>query len=103
MRRAIAGAAPVAALLAALMVTLPVLACPVCGTPKNEATQQAFVGSTVFLSLLPLAMIGGLVGAAVWRIRRLEREAATEAPPRAHAPTGDGPAPVADADRATTR
>lgn len=105
MRRATGGGVPVAALLvAALLATLLVapaaLACPVCGTPKNEATQQAFVGSTVFLSLLPLAMIGGLVGAAVWRMRRLEREAVAELPPPGHAPAGDGRAPGAPADRA---
>ncbi|MBK8995658.1 MAG: hypothetical protein IPM35_07915 [Myxococcales bacterium] len=77
-----------AALVAACLVLLApalALACPVCGV-GSEANRRAFVGSTIFLSLLPLAMIGGLVGYAVWRVRKQERlrdaEAAAQSPAR---------------------
>lgn len=46
------------------------LACPVCFDPK-ETTRSAFLGSTAFLSLLPLLMMGG-VG---WFIRSKVRAA----------------------------
>jgi flagellar biogenesis protein FliO len=54
------------------------LACPVCGTPTNSATRDAYVGSTIFLSLLPLSLIFGLIGWAVWRVRKLERQRQAE-------------------------
>ena len=44
-------------------------ACPSCASPLEE-NRQAFVDTTIFLSLAPLAMIGGLV----WWIRRKSRE-----------------------------
>ncbi len=37
------------------------LACPVCGVGSEES-QAAYIGSTVFMSLLPLL----LIGAGVW-------------------------------------
>jgi hypothetical protein len=40
-------------------------ACSVCFSGSEES-RAAFIGTTVFLSVLPLAMIGGLV----WWIRR---------------------------------
>lgn len=77
-----------AALFAACVVLFApalALACPVCGV-GSEANRRAFIGSTIFLSLLPLAMIGGLVGWAVWRVRKQERqrdaEAAAQSPAR---------------------
>jgi len=50
------------------------LACPVCGTATSEATRNAFVGSTIFLSLLPLTLIGAFVGWGIWLVRKQERE-----------------------------
>jgi hypothetical protein len=44
-------------------------ACPVC-FDANEANRTAFILTTVFLSFLPLAMVGGI---AYW-IRQLTRE-----------------------------
>lgn len=69
-----------AALLGAALVLLaPALAfaCPVCGV-GSEANRRAFVGSTIFLSLLPLTLIGGLIGWGIWRVRRQEREREAE-------------------------
>lgn len=44
-------------------------ACPSCASPLEE-NRQAFVDTTIFLTVVPLAMIGGLV----WWIRRKVRE-----------------------------
>jgi hypothetical protein len=48
------------ALTATLLVVLPELAhaCPVCFDPRDE-NRLAFLGTTVFLSLLPLAIVAG--------------------------------------------
>lgn len=45
------------------------LACPSCASPLEE-NRQAFVDTTIFLTVVPLAMIGGLI----WWIRRRVRE-----------------------------
>lgn len=72
------------AVFAAVLLT-PSLgyACPVC-FDANEANRVAFIVTTVFLSTLPLAMVGGFV---LW-FRGLTREpeppdapASSEAPP----------------------
>jgi hypothetical protein len=44
-------------------------ACPSCASPLEE-NRQAFVDTTIFLSLAPLFMIGGLI----WWMRRKSRE-----------------------------
>lgn len=49
-------------------------ACPVCFSAKDEAQRQAFFDTTIFLTLLPLALIGGFIYWAVRRVRRLEAE-----------------------------
>jgi hypothetical protein len=41
-------------------------ACAVCGGGDSEATRKALIDTTIFLSLLPLGMIGGTV-LWVWR------------------------------------
>jgi hypothetical protein len=46
------------------------LACPVCFSAKNEATRIAFLGTTVFLTALPLFLIGGV---GLWLARRVEQ------------------------------
>ncbi len=58
-------------LVAFLTVTLPALAlaCPVCGTAK-ESTRNAFMGTTIVMSLLPLAIIGG----GMWWLWRRSQE-----------------------------
>lgn len=52
------------------------LACPVCFSAKDEAQRQAFFDTTIFLTLLPLALIGGI---AYWIFQRSLRLAAEEA------------------------
>lgn len=56
-----------AALIAALFVALPrlALACPVC-MAADARRSTAYVATTVMLSLLPLAAMGG-IGWIVWR------------------------------------
>lgn len=44
-------------------------ACPSCASPLEE-NRQAFVDTTILLTVLPLAMIGGFV----WWLRRRTRE-----------------------------
>lgn len=46
------------------------LACPVCFSAKNEATRVAFLGTTVFLTALPLFLVGGV---ALWLAKRMEQ------------------------------
>lgn len=53
------------------------LACSVCSAGRDDEARAAFLGTTALLSLLPLALIGGLA----WWVRRRSRELA-EAPPR---------------------
>jgi len=48
------------------------VACPVCFAAKGEANRKAFVATTVFLSALPLVMIGTSVWWAVHAVRRHE-------------------------------
>jgi hypothetical protein len=66
MKRMHAAIATLAALLAC-----PALAwaCPVCFSVKNEATRIAFLGTTVFLTALPLVLMGGV---GVWLAKRVE-------------------------------
>jgi hypothetical protein len=47
----------------ALLWALPsvALACPVCFSAKEEAERVAFLGTTVFLTALPLIMIGAAI------------------------------------------
>lgn len=60
---------PVIAL--ALLVVLPDVAhaCPVCFDPRDE-NRVAFLATTVFMSLFPLGMVGGL---GLW-LRKRARE-----------------------------
>ena len=44
-----------------------VLACPVCSPGRDDATQKAFFSMTIFMTLLPLTMFGGIV---YWFVRR---------------------------------
>jgi hypothetical protein len=54
-------------------------ACPVCSAGSNDAGQSGFLMGTIFLSVLPLALIGGIA----WWIHRRAREIAVRdaAPP----------------------
>lgn len=47
-------------------------ACPVCFSAQNEENRFAFVAMTIFLTLLPLGMLGLGMGWAWRRMRSLE-------------------------------
>ncbi len=70
--------------VASAIVASPKLAwaCSVCSAGREDETRTAFILTTAFLTVLPLAMIGGLIYCLVRRARQLERDADR---PRAHA------------------
>jgi hypothetical protein len=80
MKRTHAVLAAVAAVLAS-----PALAwaCPVCFSVKNEATRIAFLGTTVFLTALPLVLMGGV---GVWLAKRVEEAERDHAQVSGHEP-----------------
>jgi hypothetical protein len=68
-------------------------ACPVCFSAKDDAQRQAFFDTTVFLTLLPVAMIGGI---AYWIAKRSAHIAAeVAAEERAQAADSEPEAPAA--------
>ena len=78
-----------AALLAALLTSLPAVAaaCPTCGV-GNGRNKMAYFITTIFLSLLPLALIGG---AMLWIARRSRSFIAGEFRESDEAPLAPGP------------
>jgi amino acid transporter len=54
-------------------------ACPSCASPLEE-NRQAFVDTTIFMTVVPLAMVGGMI----WWIRRKAKE--LEKPPEIQVP-----------------
>ena len=63
-------------LVAAFVLALPSVgqACAVCSAGKDEENAAAFLASTVFMSVMPLAAIGTLVYVLYRRIQKLEAE-----------------------------
>lgn len=59
--------APLFAALSILVAAAPAFACAVCFDASAE-TQGAFLGTTIFLSLLPLGLMGAF---AYWLWRRV--------------------------------
>ena len=55
---------------AALFEPVVAEACPVCRDPRED-NQGAFLSMTIFMSLLPLGLIGGLI-AFLWKSSRDE-------------------------------
>lgn len=54
-------------------------ACAVCGAAQDEATRKAFVGTTAFMTFLPLGMLFLVIGWYIRRtLRREEEETARE-------------------------
>ena len=64
-------------LAAAIMTYAPALAqaCAVCFDSEDD-NRQAFVDTTIFLTVLPLALFAIGIGLVVHRIRKAEREEA---------------------------
>ena len=62
--------------LVALLSGLPRLAsaCAVCTAGREDETQLAFLLTTLFMSVLPLAIVGGAVWWMVRRSRQVARE-----------------------------
>ncbi|MDP6981248.1 MAG: hypothetical protein QF570_22030 [Myxococcota bacterium] len=56
-------------------------ACSVCMTGREDENRIAFLGTTVFLSLLPLLMLGG---AAYWIWRRFREQSEEQVRPEPH-------------------
>jgi high-affinity Fe2+/Pb2+ permease len=54
------------------------LACPVCFSAKNEGARIAFLATTVFLTALPLLLIGGVI---TWLARRAAQADQPSEPP----------------------
>jgi peptidoglycan/LPS O-acetylase OafA/YrhL len=57
----------------ALLMPEVALACPVCFDPRDE-NRFAFLGTTIFLSLLPLGMVGAMVTWVRQRSRKLDED-----------------------------
>lgn len=78
------------AIAAAIVLGAPRLAgaCSVCMSGREDENRTAFILTTVFLSVLPLAMIGGLG----WYLRRRSR-AIAESEGRATPSLGQAPLP----------
>jgi hypothetical protein len=70
---------------AGLILATPALAlaCPVCFNAKNEAARIAFLATTVFLTALPLFLIGGTITWLAHRAAQVDQPV-------------DDPAPTAD-------
>lgn len=65
--------------LAALAVSLlPTLAhaCAVCGSGEDDRSKGAYLTMTLIISVLPLGMLGGLIGYVAWKAKAAAREAA---------------------------
>ena len=77
----------VASLIAVFWVHAPRLAtaCAVCTAGKDEENAFAFLMTTIFMSIMPLAAIGTLVFVLWRRIRKLEAEPPPERTPQPHA------------------
>jgi len=74
--------AALSVLLAACFAVIPgvAFACPVCFSAQNEENRAAFVLMTVFLTLLPLGMLGLGMGWAWRRLRAQDHAVAAPAP-----------------------
>ena len=70
------------ALLALVLAWAPraAEACSVCMGGREDENQAAFIATTVFLSVLPLALIGGIVFWLRRRLREIETARAAEPP-----------------------
>jgi len=58
---------PVSVLLA--IVSSPTFACAVCGAGEDDPSRGAYVWMSAIISLLPLGMLGGIIGYIVVKTR----------------------------------
>ena len=56
------------------LVSSPAFACAVCGAGENDPSRGSYVVMSVIISLLPLAMLGGIVGYVVLKTRASEKQ-----------------------------
>ena len=72
----------VTVLVAWVVIATPSIAsaCAVCSAGKDEENALAFLLSTIFMSLMPLAAIGTLVFVLWRRMQKLEAESADRDP-----------------------
>jgi hypothetical protein len=62
-----------------LLTSAVALACPVCGAETD--TKGTYLGMTMVMSLLPLAMMGSVVGFIAFKVRKADRLAQLPPPP----------------------
>ncbi|MCC6338065.1 MAG: hypothetical protein IT380_29235 [Myxococcales bacterium] len=65
------------ALLSVVLFAGAAWACPVCGLPSEQG-QGAYLFMTGIMSLLPLALLGGVVTWVVLRVKRADAESPDE-------------------------
>ncbi len=80
--------------LAVLALPRVAAACPVCNAKGEEDSRVAFIVTTVFLSVLPVAMIG-VGGWFLWRRIRAAEEAPRRVPIARRAPALSRRSPAA--------
>jgi hypothetical protein len=51
-----------------------VLACAVCGAGENDPSRGSYVFMSIIISVLPLLLLGGIVGYVVMKTRSAESE-----------------------------
>jgi hypothetical protein len=79
-------------------------ACPVCFAAKDEANRVAFVASTVFLTALPLILMGAFIAWAARRAKALDAPAIeTDSEPNPAEPSRVVSLASAEADRVPAR
>jgi hypothetical protein len=64
-------------MLVLFCVPVTALACPVCFAGNGEESRTAFLTTTIFMTSLPLAMIGGVIW---WLRRRLLQQDEAQSP-----------------------
>ncbi len=65
--------------LGGFLVATAALACPTCGAETD--TKGTYQAMTMVMSLLPLLMMGGVVGFIAYRVRKADRAVPPPAPP----------------------
>lgn len=51
-----------------------VLACAVCGAGENDPSRGSYVFMSIIISILPLALLGGIVGYVFLKTRAADAE-----------------------------